>query len=113
VFAHNLALGGKGGSGGSGGNGGNGLGGGIFNGNPAGTVHTGNPILDLDGTTVTANQADGGAAGSGGVAGAGVGGGLYNEDLVGAIAQADAQSKIKGNHASTSNDDVFGTVTPV
>jgi hypothetical protein len=54
------------------------------------------------------NLADGGAAGSGGVAGLGVGGGLYNEDLVGAIAQADAQSKIKGNHASTSNDDIFG-----
>jgi hypothetical protein len=89
-----------------------GWGGGIFNGNPPITVghppHSGSPTLDLDGTTVAGNQADGGAAGSGGVAGLGVGGGLYNEDLVGAIAQADAQSKIKGNHASTSNDDIFG-----
>ena len=69
------------------------------------------PARRANSTKVTANQASGGAAGAGGVAGAGVGGGLYNQ--TGAVAEVDAPSKIKGNKASTSNDDVFGTVTPI
>jgi hypothetical protein len=103
----------KGGAGGAGGNGGFALGGGIFNGN---TTATGDlittdpyPTVDLDGTNVTGNQAVGGAAGSGGVAGVGQGGGLYNQS--GAVAELDAHSKVKGNKASTSDDDVFGSVT--
>ncbi len=111
VFA-NLA---RGGAGGAGGNGGDGLGGGIFNGN---TTATGAlittdpfPILDLDNTDVIGNQAIGGAAGSGGSAGSGIGGGLYNQ--IGAVAEVDAASTISGNHASTSNDNVFGVITPI
>jgi hypothetical protein len=33
--------------------------------------------------------------------------------LDGAVAEVDAHSKIKGNKASTSDDDVFGTVSPI
>jgi hypothetical protein len=112
----NLALGG---AGGVGGNGGFARGGGIYNGstdaagNPLADPSPGSPTLDLDGTTVTANLAVGGAAGSGGVAGTGVGGGLYNDSSDGAVAEVDAHSKIKGNKASTSDDDVFGTVSPI
>jgi hypothetical protein len=91
------------------GNGGNGFGGGIFNGNPAPVPGT--PILTLRGTTVTANRAAGGAAGAGGSEGEGRGGGLYNQ--IGALAFVDMSTKIKGNQATTSDDDVFGTVTPI
>jgi hypothetical protein len=97
----NLAIGGAGGTGG--GHGGNGLGGGIFNGapNPFGT-----PSLTLLGSIVAFNQADGGAAGSGGSAGLGVGGGLYLSS--GGVASADPDTLIFANHATTSDDDVFG-----
>jgi hypothetical protein len=71
------------------------------------------PTLDLDGTNVTANRAVGGAAGSGGVAGTGVGGGLFNDSPDGAIAEVDAFTHFSGNKATTSNDDIFGTVTPI
>jgi hypothetical protein len=105
----------QGGAGGAGGNGGYALGGGICNANtsPTGGLITTDPFpaLDLDGTIVTANQAAGGAAGSGGVVGAGVGGGLYNQ--AGAVAEADAFTFILGNKASTSDDDVFGVLTPI
>jgi hypothetical protein len=40
-----------------------------------------------------------------------VGGGLYNQ--AGAVAELDSHSKVKGNTASTSDDDVFGTLTPI
>jgi hypothetical protein len=95
-----------GGAGGAGGDGGDGPGGGIFNGNPVPVA--GNPILYLYGTNVTGNQAVGGAAGAGGTEGLGVGGGLYNQ--VGAVAYADARTGIKGNKATTSDDDIFGIV---
>jgi hypothetical protein len=105
----------QGGAGGAGGNGGYALGGGIFNGNTTATAAlittAPYPILDLDGTNVTANQAIGGAAGAGGVAGVGQGGGLYNQ--TGAVAEVDWKSKIKKNKASTGDDDIFGTVTPI
>jgi hypothetical protein len=108
----NLALGG---TGGAGGNGGFASGGGIYNGttDAAGNPLSGSPTLDLDGTNVTGNRAAGGAAGSGGVAGTGVGGGLSNDSPNGAVAEVDAQSTIKGNKATTSNDDIFGSVTPI
>ena len=43
--------------------------------------------------------------------GLGVGGGLYNQ--LGAVVLADEHTEIKKNKASTSNDGVFGTVTPI
>jgi hypothetical protein len=101
--------------GGTGGNGGFARGGGIYNGttDAAGNPLAGSPTLDLDGTNVTGNRAVGGAAGSGGVAGTGVGGGLYNDSPDGAIAEVDAFSHFSGNKATTSNDDIFGSVTPI
>jgi hypothetical protein len=39
-----------------------------------------------------------------------VGGGLYNQN--GAVAEGDAHTKVKGNMATTSDDDLFGIVTP-
>jgi hypothetical protein len=105
----------QGGAGGTGANGGNALGGGILNANPIPVPNT--PILTLLGSSITANQATGGAAGAGGASGSGTGGasgsgtggGLYNQ--LGALATADPDSIITANHASTSNDDLFGTVT--
>jgi hypothetical protein len=99
--------------GGSGGNGGFARGGGIYNGytDAAGNPDLGIAVLDLDSTNVTGNRAVGGAAGSGGVAGSGEGGGLYNQ--AGALAEVDPHSRIKGNKATTSDDDIFGVVTPI
>jgi hypothetical protein len=101
LIALNRAVGGAG----NGGDGGNGQGGGIFNGapNPLGT-----PSLTLLGSIVAFNQADGGAAGSGGSAGLGVGGGLYLSP--GGVASADPGTLIFANHATTSDDDVFGVL---
>jgi hypothetical protein len=89
-----------GGAGTGGGNGGNGEGGGLFN--DAGAMAT---VLS---SVISGNQADGGAA-AGGSEGRGVGGGVYNLGTF----DLDSASCIDGNHASTSNDNVFGPVTPV
>jgi hypothetical protein len=70
-----------GGDGGCGGNGGNGLGGGIYN----------------------------DATDSGGTDGNGIGGGLYLTP--GGVAKADLLTVIFANHASTSDDDVFGILS--
>jgi hypothetical protein len=94
---HNLAIGG---AGGSGGDGEDGQGGGIF--------QDALSTLTLQGTTVGYNLALGGAAGIGGSDGEGEGGGLYLE--LGGLACADLLTAIAGNHASTSADDVFGTL---
>jgi hypothetical protein len=59
---------------------------------------------------VAANQADGGAAGDGGTPGPGQGGGVYV--YPGDIVCADLATVILGNHASTSDDDVFGNLLP-
>jgi hypothetical protein len=91
---HNLAVGG---AGGSGGDGEDGQGGGIFQ-----DEHS---TLTLQGVTVDRNLALGGAAAIGGSDGEGVGGGLYLEP--GGVATAD-QTAVFANHASTSDDDVFG-----
>ncbi|HZY87574.1 MAG TPA: hypothetical protein VFE78_22235 [Gemmataceae bacterium] len=96
-----LANAAEGGAGAGGANGGNGLGGGAF-------IDVGATGAVLT-SVVTGNQADGGAAGAGGSAGQGVGGGVYNLGTF----DLDAASVIVGNHASTSNDDIFGPVTPV
>jgi hypothetical protein len=55
------------------------------------------------------HDADGGAAGSGGSDGQGIGGGLYLAS--GGIVCLDVftQAHVKKNHASTSNDDIFGS----
>jgi hypothetical protein len=100
----NVAIGG---AGGAGANGGQAKGGGINNSNPA--PISGTPILTLLGTLVSANQAIGGAAGVGGASGAGIGGGVYNQ--LGGLANVDAFTVINGNDASSSDDDVFGTLT--
>ncbi len=108
TISGNLATGG---AGGVGGNGGNAFGGGIFNGNPPPAPGTPDRVLYLYGTHVTDNQAVGGAAGAGGTAGLGQGGGLYNQ--TGALAFVDAFTTITGNDATTSDDDIFGIVTPI
>jgi hypothetical protein len=89
-------------------NGGNGLGGGLYN---DGSTAFGVSTLTVTGTTITHNDADGGAAGAGGSAGQGIGGGLYLAD--GGIVCLDVftQAHAKKNHASTSNDDIFGSFT--
>jgi hypothetical protein len=94
-----------GGAGGLGGNGGNGQGGGAFNDGPS---PQGAPSLTLLSSLVTLNRADGGAAGNGGSAGLGQGGGLYLTP--GGIACADVGTTIFANDASTSDDDVFGSL---
>jgi hypothetical protein len=95
----NEAIGGAGATG----NGGNGLGGGIFNG---GLPTFNASSLTLDGSLVVRNRSAGGAAGDGGSAGLGVGGGLYLTP--GGVACADVLTVIRRNHATTSDDDVFG-----
>ena len=60
-------------------------------------------------SVIAGNQADGGAADAGGSTGQGVGGGVYN---LGAF-DLDAASLIVLNDASTSNDNVFGPITPI
>jgi len=64
--------------------------------------------LTLQGATVGHNHALGGTAGIGGSDGEGEGGGLYLEP--GGLACADLLTVIAGNHASTSDDDVSGTL---
>jgi hypothetical protein len=90
-----------GGTGGSAAAGGNGEGGGLFVGVDA--------TATLMSTDVVTNMANGGAAGSGGTAGQGIGGGVYNQGTL----DVDALSIIMANLASTSNDNVFGTITPI
>jgi uncharacterized protein (TIGR03118 family) len=94
-----------GGAGGVGGNGGNGQGGGIWIGgtNPVGGTPSTLTIVD---STIVNNRADGGAAGSEGSPGLGQGGGLYI--VAGASVYVDQVTHITGNHASTSDDEVFG-----
>jgi hypothetical protein len=65
----------------------------------------------LLGTRIVNNDALGGSAGTGGSVGKGIGGGVYVADA--ATADADAQTVIRGNHASTSDDDVFGVITDI
>jgi fibronectin-binding autotransporter adhesin len=87
-----------GGAGGSGASGGNADGGCLFI--DAGTSGT------LLSSAIIANQATGGAGGS---AGQGVGGGAYNLGTL----DVDALSIIFANLASTSNNNVFGPITPI
>jgi hypothetical protein len=93
------------GAGGLGGNGGNGQGGGIWNGLPNPVSGTPSTLTIVDSTVVN-NRADGGVAGSGGGAGLGQGGGVYI--VAGGTVCVDLVTHITDNHASTSDDDVFG-----
>ena len=83
VFIRNAAIGGAGGSG---------QGGAAFN--------DATSTLTLQNSQIIKNAATGGASG--------IGGGLYLTP--GGVACADALMVIVGNDASTSNDDVFGTL---
>ena len=101
LIALNRATGGAG----SGGNGGDGRGGGLSNGGPS---PVGTPSLTLSRSLVALNRAEGGAASGGGSDGLGQGGGLYVTQ--GGNACADLLTAILANHASTSDDDVFGVL---
>jgi hypothetical protein len=105
VFEDNRAIGGNGGSGGSGANGGNGGYGssGLFTGTSTTTT--------LTAVTIENNDAEGGGAGSGGTKGEGMGGGVLIDPT--ATAFADKKSKIRHHDATTSDDDVSGTLTPI
>jgi hypothetical protein len=88
----------QGGAGGDGRNGGNASGGGLYF---SGGTST------LDGARVTGNLAQGGAGGMGGQDGQGVGGGVY----IGTGTVHAPAVHVAKNHASTSNDDLFGMFT--
>jgi hypothetical protein len=95
AVAANVAAGG---SGGANANGGNGDGGGM-------DLASGTACLQY--SSIVGNLAVGGIAGSGGTPGEGIGGGLY----IASLAVADAlDTLIFANLASTSNDDLFGTL---
>lgn len=97
TLAANVA---QGGAGGVGADGGDGWGGGIFVG-ATGSASIANSII-------AANLAAGGLGGLGGSDGDGIGGGLYVESG-GAVTVT--KSHIVGNRASTSNDNIYGSVT--
>lgn len=78
-----------------------GLGGGIY-------VTAGRTTLTLLASTINGNRADGGA---GPITGKGVGGGLYI--TLGGEVYVDQLTLIFANDASTSDDDVFGILTPL
>jgi len=90
TIADNLALGGEGTGGG------NGFGGGAYNDDSS--------SLTLQTSTVTGNHANGGDVTGGTATGQGIGGGIYN---LGSFF-LDALTIVRFNHASTSNDDIFG-----
>jgi hypothetical protein len=95
LLGGNQALGGSGTV-----TGGDGLGGGLYN-----EIRS---DVTLRGCTVTGNQAIGG---SGPTAGSGLGGGVYN--TAGGTVWVDVVTAILANDASTSDDDVFGILTPL
>jgi hypothetical protein len=92
----------QGGTAGSGAVGGEGLGGDIF---------VGSGTATLNGVLVSGNQAQGGADSQGTTTGQGLGGGVYVDPS--ASVTADLQTRIVGNRASKSNNDVWGTITVV
>ncbi len=73
--------------------------------------HNFNATLSVTHSTITDNRASGGAAGDGGSAGSGIGGGLYLEAGGSVCLDAFTIAHLFGNHASTSDDDVFGNFT--
>jgi hypothetical protein len=102
----NQAVGGAGGTGGRFG------GGAFYYGLSISPANFGTPATAAPtGSTIGGNQATGGAAGAGGTAGLGEGGGAYFAS--GGIVCLDAftQAHLTNNHASTGDDDLFGTFT--
>jgi hypothetical protein len=91
----------EGGAGGAGGNGGSGQGGACY-------VY-GATTATIDGSEIVFNAAVGGAAGAGGAVGQGSGGGLYIS--AGAGVTLSSPSEVVYDHASSSDDDIFGTYT--
>jgi hypothetical protein len=91
MLDHNVAIGGEV----DGNPSGNGLGGAACN-DASSSLRSGT-------SNVTENEADGGDVDHGGADGEGIGGGVYNLGNF----DVDALTLIFGNHASTSNDDVF------
>jgi hypothetical protein len=127
IVSANTAQGGNGGMGGcgsfgigsiggQGGGGGCGWGGGLY---------AGGGTIDVHSTTFTGNSALGGAGGQGGSCGfkgkfgtgskgspgQGVGGGLYIDAAAAVCLDAFTQSQVKKNHASTSDNEIYGTYT--
>ncbi len=72
------------------------------------STSSGSPDNSLDPIIGTLVQGVAGLSGKGGSAGQGVGGGVYVAP--GGTASADARTVIFGNYASTSDDDIFGTL---
>ena len=64
--------------------------------------------MTLNASRITFNLARGGQGDDGGADGQGVGGGVYITP--GGTTCADVVTVIAGNHATTSDDDVFGTL---
>jgi hypothetical protein len=108
TFTGNYAMGG---TGAAGQNGGDGLGGGLYNDAFSTLTVTESRVGITVSGTIEPNYATGGAAGSGGSAGQGIGGGAYFAD--GGIVCLDSYTvkHIAKNHASTSNDNIFGSYT--
>jgi hypothetical protein len=61
------------------------------------------------GSCITHNRAEGGEGGPSGIDGQGIGGGVYNLGTL----FLDEETDIRHNEASTSDDDVFGPITPI
>jgi hypothetical protein len=91
--------------GGQGDSGGDGLGGGIYTESSA----LGVASLTVSSSAIVLNQADGGLGGTVGSDGQGVGGGVYISPL--GTFTFDAFTIIAYNHASTSNDNIYGVYT--
>ena len=101
--AQNLAVGGQGVAGG---NGGNGLGGGLYN---DGSSAVGVGSLTITGSTIIRNDADGGSGGA--AAAPAKAPAAASISRPGGIVCVDATTVVKQNHASSSNDDIFGVYT--
>ena len=94
TLARNMALGGDGEV-----SGGDGFGGGLYTG--------GNTSIAA--TIIAGNHANGGDGGAGGSDGEGIGGGVYAVYAQGAFELVNL-TLIRNNHASTSDDDIFGLI---
>ena len=116
LLSLNAARGGDGGPGGStgaGGDGGDGLGGAVYNAGPASGPAGPLPAaaLALTDTLIIGNLAHGGDAAEGdpdGSSGQGSGGGI---DLASGGTATLRKTVVAGNHASTSNDNIYGSYT--
>ncbi len=103
-------AGGSGGSGGAGGDGGDGLGGAIYNSGPVSAPAGPLPsaTLALTDALIIGNLAQGSDAGDGdpdGSSGQGIGGGIY---LASGGTATLKKTVVAGNHASTSEDNIYG-----